>query len=136
MSKPIPTVQKYMTTSPHTIGEDQPMALAHRMMRDHHVRHLPVLRGAKIVGLVSDRDLNMVETLQNVDPHKVLVSEAMSQDPYVVAPDAALDEVVSTMAEKKYGSAVVVQHEKVVGIFTTVDACRAFADLLHTRLAK
>jgi acetoin utilization protein AcuB len=136
MSKPIPTVQKYMTTSPHTIGEDQPMALAHRMMREHHVRHLPVLRGAKIVGLVSDRDLNMVESLQDFDPRKVLVSEAMSQDPYVVSPEALLDEVVSTMAEKKYGSAVVVQHDKVVGIFTTVDACRAFADLLHTRLAK
>ncbi|HEY5372635.1 MAG TPA: CBS domain-containing protein [Polyangiaceae bacterium] len=136
MSKPVPTVQKYMTTSPHTIGEDQPMALAHRMMREHHVRHLPVLRGAKIVGLVSDRDLNMVESLQDFDPRKVLVSEAMAQDPYVVSPDAGLDEVVSTMAEKKYGSAVIVQHDKVVGIFTTVDACRAFADLLHTRLAK
>src|SRR4051812_24876538 len=136
MSKSIPTVQKYMTTSPHTIGDDQPMTVAHRMMREHRVRHLPVLRGAKIVGLVSDRDLNTVETLIDVDPRKVLVSEAMSQDPYVVSPDAALDEVVATMAEKKYGSAVIVQHDKVVGIFTTVDACRAFADLLQTRLGK
>jgi|SRR5882724_9328171 len=136
MSKPIPTVQKYMTTSPHTIGDDQPMALAHRMMREHHIRHLPVLRGAKIVGLVSDRDLNTVETLRDVDPSKVLVSEAMSQDPYLVSPEASLDEVVSTMAANKFGSAVVTQHERVVGIFTTVDACRAFADLLQTRLAK
>jgi acetoin utilization protein AcuB len=136
MSKPIPTVQKYMTTSPHTIGDDQPMALAHQMMREHHIRHLPVLRGSKIVGLLSDRDLNMVETLKDVDPRKVLVSEAMSQDPYLVSPEASLDEVVSTMADKKFGSAVVTQHNKVVGIFTTVDACRAFADLLQTRLAK
>jgi acetoin utilization protein AcuB len=134
MSKAIPSVQKYMTTSPHTIGEDQPMALAHRMMREHKIRHLPVLRGAKIVGLVSDRDLNMVETLSDVDPRKVLVSEAMSQDPYLVSPDAALDEVVATMAKGKLGSAVVMQHEKVVGIFTTVDACLAFSDLLQTRL--
>jgi len=136
MSKAIPTVQKYMTTAPHTIGEDQPMALAHRMMREYRVRHLPVLRGAKIVGLVSDRDLNTVETLVDVDPRKVLVSEAMTQTPYLVSPDAPLDEVVSTMAEKKYGSAVIMQHEKVVCIFTTVYACRAFADLLQTRLGK
>ena len=135
MSKAIPSVQKYMTTSPHTIGDDQPMSVAHRMMREHNIRHLPVLRGAKIVGMVSDRDLNMVETLKDVDPRQVLVSEAMSQDPYVVSPDAALDEVVSTMAQSKFGSAVVTQHDKVVGIFTTVDACRAFSDLLHTRLA-
>jgi acetoin utilization protein AcuB len=136
MSKPIPTIQKFMTTSPHTIGEDQPMALAHRMMREHHVRHLPVLRGAKIVGVVSDRDLNVLETLKDVDPRNVLVSEAMSQDPYLLSPDAGLDEVVATMANNKYGSAVVTQHDKVVGIFTTVDACRAFSELLQTRLAK
>jgi len=135
MSKAIPSIQKYMTTTPHTIGEDQPMSVAHRLMRDHKIRHLPVLRGAKIVGVVSDRDLNMVETLKDVDPQQVLVGEAMSQDPYQVSPDAALDEVVSTMAENKLGSAIVTQNGKVVGIFTTVDACRAFSDLLHTRLS-
>lgn len=135
MSKAIPSVQKYMTTSPHTIGEDQPMSVAHRLMREYKIRHLPVLRGSKIVGLVSDRDLNMVETLKDVDPQQVRVGEAMTQDPYQVSPDAALDEVVSTMAESKFGSAIVTQNGKVVGIFTTVDACRAFSDLLHTRLA-
>jgi acetoin utilization protein AcuB len=136
MSKPIPTIQKYMTTSPHTVGEDQPMSIAHRMMREHHIRHLPVLREAKVVGLISDRDLNFVETLKDVDPKHVRVSEAMTADPYVVSPDTPLDEVVSAMAASKYGSAVVTQHDKVVGIFTTVDACTAFADLLHTRLAR
>ena len=135
MSKAIPSIQKYMTTSPHTVGEDQPMSVAHRLMREHRIRHLPVLRGSKIVGIVSDRDLNMVETLKVVDPQTVRVGEAMTQDPYQVSPDAALDEVVSTMAESKYGSAIVTQNGKVVGIFTTVDACRAFSDLLHTRLA-
>lgn len=56
-------------------------------------------------------------------------------DPYVVTPDASLDEVVSTMAAKKYGSAIVSDHGHVVGIFTTVDACSAFAALLGTRLS-
>ena len=54
---------------------------------------------------------------------------------YVVTPDASLDEVVSTMAAKKYGSAVVTDNGHVVGIFTTVDACSAFADLLGSRLS-
>lgn len=134
--KAIPTVQKYMSTTPHTIGVEQTMSVAHRMMREHRVRHLPVLRGAKIVGLVSDRDLNLLETLSGVDPKQVTVEEAMSQDPYIVAPEDALDGVVMTMASNKYGSAIVAQRDKVVGIFTTVDACRAFAELLHTRLAQ
>ncbi len=136
MTKAIPTIQKYMTTGPHSIGQDQPMAEAHRMMREHRFRHLPVLVAGKIVGLLSDRDLHLIETLRDVDPKKVTVEEAMTADPYTVSPDTPLDEVVSTMAEHKYGCAVVAQNHKLVGIFTTVDACRAFAELLHGRLAK
>lgn len=135
MSKSIPQIRKYMTTDVQTIGDEQPMSAAHRMMREQRIRHLPVLHQGKIVGIVTDRDLRLVETLSDVDPNKVAVSEAMTPDPYVVTPEAALDEVVATMAAKKYGSAVITDHGHVVGIFTTVDACSAFADLLTTRLA-
>lgn len=135
MSKPIPTIQKHMTTSPHSIGQGQTLARAHAVMSEHRIRHLPVLEGGKLVGMLSDRDLHLVESLEGVDPAKVLVEDAMSSTIYSVAPDAALDDVVSAMAEHKYGSAVVMQNEKVVGIFTTVDVCRTLAELLHTRLA-
>lgn len=136
MSKPIPSIQKYMTTQPHSIGEDQTMTLAHRMMREHRFRHLPVLKGGKLVGLLSDRDLHLVESLRDVDPDKVLIADAMTPAPYTVSPDSPLDDVVATMAQHKYGCAVVMQNDKLVGIFTTVDACRAFAEMLHGRLAK
>lgn len=134
MSKPIPPISKFMTTSPHTVGVDQSMAHAHRMMREHRIRHLPVLRAGKLIGVVSDGDLHLIETLKDVDPEKVVVEDAMTQAPYFVSPDTPLDEVVANMAEHKYGCTVVMQNQKVVGIFTTVDACRAFADMLHTRL--
>jgi len=136
MTKPIPTIQKYMTATPHSIGPDQPLALAHKMMREHHFRHLPVLNGGALVGMITDRDLHLIETLRDVDPEKVTVEEAMSSSPYAVSPDALLDEVVAEMAEHKYGSAVVMQNQKVVGVFTTVDVCRALAELLRGRLAK
>jgi acetoin utilization protein AcuB len=135
MTKSIPMIQKYMSTDVQTIGDDQTMLMAHRLMREGRIRHLPVLHQGKLVGIVSDRDLNLVESLSNVDPKLVTVSEAMTGDPYVVAPETPLDEVVSMMAEKKYGSAVVCDNHKVVGIFTTVDACTALATLLSTRLA-
>jgi acetoin utilization protein AcuB len=135
MTKSIPQIKKYMTTDIQTIGDEQPMSIAHHMMREQHIRHLPVLHQGKLVGMVTDRDLRLVETLQDVDPDKVAVSEAMTPEPYVVSPDAPLDEVVATMATKKYGSAVVTDHGHVVGIFTTVDACSAFAELLETRLS-
>jgi acetoin utilization protein AcuB len=136
MSKPIPTVQKYMSNAPHSVGVEQTVAHAQKQMKELRVRHLPVLAGGKLVGLLSERDVALIETLRDVDPERVTVEDAMSQQVYAVDPSAPLDEVVSEMAEKKYGSAIVVQNHKVVGIFTTVDVCRALAELLTTRLAK
>lgn len=136
MSKPIPTVQKYMTTSPHTIGREQSLSFAQGVMKEFHIRHLPVLDGGKLLGILSERDITLVESLEGVDPTKVTVEDAMTQEPYSVSPDALLDEVVGDMATHKYGSAVVMQNNKVVGIFTTVDALKSFADLLHGRLSK
>jgi acetoin utilization protein AcuB len=134
MSKPIPTIQKYMTTTPHSIGSEQTIAKAASVMSLHQIRHLPVLHGGQLLGILTDRDIKLIESFRDVDGTKITVEEAMTERPYTVAPETPLDQVVQTMAEKKYGSAVVVQNHKVVGIFTTVDACQALADLLQTRL--
>lgn len=136
MTKPIPAVRKFMTTSPHSIGPDQPLMVAHKMMREHHIRHLPVLSGGKLAGIVTLRDLHLLETLRDVDPEKVVVEDAMTQDVYSVDPEAPLDEVCADMAERKLGSTVVMQNGHVVGMFTTVDACRALTELLRGRLSK
>lgn len=133
-SRPIPPVRKFMTAAPHTIGYDQTMDRAHHLMREYRIRHLPVLRADRLVGVLSDGDLHLVETLRDVDPHKVTVEEAMTTDPYTVGPDAPIDQVVGEMARHKYGSVVVVDNGHVVGVFTTNDACRAFAEMLHTHL--
>ena len=105
-------------------------------MEEHRIRHLPVLRGGHLLGMLTDRDIKLIETFRDVDPAQVAVEEAMTEQPYSVGPDTPLDEVVETMAAQKYGSAVIMQNQKVVGIFTTVDACQALAQLLRTRLAK
>lgn len=134
MSKAIPQIQKYMTTSPHSIGREQTLARAHAVMRQHAIRHLPVLEGGSLVGLLSLRDAHLIETLKDVDANTVTVEDAMTSVVYAVNPDAPLDEVAATMAEHKYGCAVVMQNAHVVGVFTTVDACLALAELLRTRL--
>src|SRR5262245_29890409 len=121
-----------MTTCPHTIGRDQNLAQAHKMMRANDIRHLPVLDGGALVGVLSDRDLHLIETLRDVDVEQVIVEEAMTPNVYTISPDTLLDEVVREMARHKYGSAVVMDHGKVVGVFTTVDALGALAELLET----
>jgi acetoin utilization protein AcuB len=118
-------VRDFMSPTPQSIGRDQPLSVAQEWMRESGIRHLPVLEGGKLVGLLSQRDALFVETLRDVDPTKVPVEDAMSSDVYVTSPDASLVDVAATMAEHKYGCAVVMDGAHLAGIFTTVDALNA-----------
>ena len=132
--KAIPTIQKYMTTIPHTIGADQSLTKAEKMMSQYQIRHLPVLDGGKLVGVLSDRDVRLVESFKDVDPDQVTVEEAFTPEPYITTPNASLSAVCAEMAAHKYGCVLVVDNNKLVGIFTWVDALKAFDELLETRL--
>lgn len=125
------TVQRYMTVNPVVIDSHRALVDAQQLMREHGIRHLPVVEGRRLVGVVSQRDLYLMQTVRGVDAGAEPVAEAMSAEPYAVPPDAPLDEVARVMSEHKYGSAVVVQRGEVVGIFTTVDALRALGALLR-----
>ena len=134
MSKAIPTIQKFMTTCPITIDSKTTLAKASKVMSENKIRHLPVVREDELVGMISDRDLRLAASFREVDMESMPVADLMVGDVFRCEPDAALDEVASSMAQHKYGSAVIVQNGKVVGIFTTVDALQSLATLLHTRL--
>lgn len=123
-----------MTHLPKSIGFDQTITQANKFMKKLKVRHLPVLKGGMLVGLISDRDINLILQFKDVDPDKVTVEEAYSPDPYFIAPTTPINEVVSHMAKKKFGCAIVVDSGKLVGIFTEIDAYKAFSELLETRL--
>ena len=128
-----PEVREYMTPSPHTIARNRSLSAAGRLMRDNHLRHLPVLDGGRIVGVVSERDLFLVESLPGVNPTDVRVEEAMVQDVFTVSPTTPLGEAIETMIDRKVGSAIVCEGDEVLGVFTTIDALRALHNLLEPR---
>ena len=121
-------VAKYMSAGPHTIGREQSLAAAKQLMHKSHVRHLPVLHAGKLVGVISERELDVIGALPG--SKQLSVEDAMVPDVYVTAEDTDLATVVSDMARLKVGSAIVVKGEDVVGVFTAVDGLRAFAELL------
>lgn len=124
------TIAQHMTTSPHSIGQEQSLEKAAQFMRDNRVRHLPVLHGGELVGVLSDRDIVVMESSEHVNIAEVTVEDAMSNEPYAVAPDTKLAEVLAHMSEHNLGSAVVVEAGHVSGIYTSMDAVR----MLSTRL--
>lgn len=121
------TIAEVMTLAPYTVGRDQPLSVARSMFHSHRIRHLPVLDGGQLIGVVSERDIALVEALRDVDVATLVVEDAMSPQLFFVAPDALLSEVAAHMAEHALGSAVVQEDGKVVGVFTTVDALRVLS---------
>jgi len=127
MDKTAPIAQ-YMTPMPHTVGSEQTITFAQELMQKYDIRHLPVLHGGELYGIVSDRDLGMVAGLNEVDPDATTVEEAMTQEAYTVAKETPLFTVLEEMLEHKYGSAIVVEGVKIIGILTTHDALKLLVD--------
>ena len=125
---PTAPIADFMTELPHTVGSEQTITFAQQMMDRYGIRHLPVLHGGELTGIVSDRDLGMIAGLNEVDPNTTTVEEAMTQEAYTVSKETPLIDVLREMLEHKYGSVIVVEGTKIIGIFTTHDSLKLLVD--------
>jgi acetoin utilization protein AcuB len=123
-------IYKYMTVCPLTIARSEPLEHAKKAMLEKSIRHLPVLDGGALVGVVSERDVEIVLALAGKSHATVTVEDAMTPEPYIVAADAKLARVAGDMARHKYGCAIVLERGAVAGVFTTVDALKVLAKML------
>ena len=128
-----PEIRAYMTAAPYTIGPNSSLSKAVKTMREHQVRHLPVVDRDQVVGVLSQRDILIMESLPGVNPTEVRVEEAMVRDVFTAGPQTPVGEVVETMVDRKLGSTIVAEDGHVLGVFTTTDALRALHDLLERR---
>lgn len=133
MSKTIPKLSKYMTTTPYAINVESTLSEAMEMMTDKKIRHLPVMKGGKVFGLISDRDLKSIFAFSGTNPKVLKVGDVCTDEPYLTKPEALLNEVASEMAARKVGSALIMDNGKLVGIFTATDACQALSDICESR---
>lgn len=125
------TIGEVMSAHPHTIGAEQTLARARQEMVRHGVRQLPVLHGGALVGVVTERDVELLEGLEGLRTEVVRVEEVMMPEVYVVHPSTPLVEVAREMVRRKLGYAIVSAHETdVAGIFTTLDAMKLVERLL------
>jgi acetoin utilization protein AcuB len=121
-----------MTDYPCTASDTTTVMEAVELMKRAHIRHLPVLKGGQVIGVVSDRDLKQAEILS--DAMTLVVSDVMTADPYCVQVGTLLSEVAREMAKNKYGCTVVLNRmNRVVGIFTTTDGMRILSQLLDSK---
>ena len=129
MAKPA-LIGQFIAGAPYTIDCEETLAAAEQVMSMHKIRHLPVLDGRRIFGIVSDRDLKLARAVRacKVEARPVLVREICLNKPYVVDEGESLESVASTMARRRIGCTIVTRGGAIGGIFTTTDACRLLAE--------
>src|SRR6266542_3462676 len=125
-----------------SVTPDTPINDVLAMFRKEHIRRAPVMKGGKLVGIVSERDLlfaspSPVTTLSvwemNYLISKVTVSRVMSKKVITVDKDTPIEEAARIMADKKIGGIPVTSGGKVVGIITETDLFKAFLELMGAR---
>lgn len=130
-----PLLKTYMTPFPYSVDIEAPIGEARLKMLEHKIRHLPVTRDNKLVGVITDRDIKLIlgPEIGSPDPTEVTVEDANIEDCYTVDINTRLLPVLRHMSDHHIGSAVVTFNGRIAGIFTMINACRAFAEHLETQ---
>ena len=133
--KKMPIVGVVMTSFPYFVDSDDPVGRLEKMMDDRGIRHLPVQEKGKLVGIVSERDLHhrLPRIAQPEEKARLRARDIMVSNPYVVAFNTPLNEVVSQMAMRRIGSVIVTRRGKLAGILSAMDVCRIFAEYLENQ---
>jgi CBS domain-containing protein len=127
----LPNLKTAMTPFPYTVARDASLAEAREMMAEHGIRHLPVTVDHELMGVVSERDLQAALSLTKASAAALTVGDICATDVYVVDLEEPIENVLLTMAERHIGSAIVTRRGRLAGIFTAVDACRAFGGYIR-----
>ncbi|HEX7479612.1 MAG TPA: CBS domain-containing protein [Polyangiales bacterium] len=128
-----------MTSNPVTVTERTKIEEALRLMAERDIRHLPVVRGLEVVGILSDRDLRSLglSLVQDAASAQALrarlreqVTDLMTGTVVTVDADATLRELIGLMLDEKVSALPVVHpgSAELVGIVSYVDVLRAIEE--------
>jgi CBS domain-containing protein len=130
--------REIMMGSPVTLTPDDTLDLANDVISLGRIRHIPVMDGGKLVGLLSERDLigaaaNRIFGLKQKSRSALLKAEliknVMKKRVVTVAPETPIKELARLMAEKKIGCVPVVDNGTLVGLITTTNVLRYLEEI-------
>ena len=124
------SVGDFMTRELVTVEESDDLVLAEQALRLGGIRHLPVVRGGKLIGLVTQRDL--LRSAASRAPQDTLAGDVMVRDPTCVRATTSLVHAARLMLEHKFGCLPVCEDDgKLIGIITEADFVRFAADVVQ-----
>ncbi len=127
-------VRDLMTRELITLGPEASVAEAIQLCREQRIRHVPILDGEELVGIVSDRDLSEASPASD-DPNReeamqrLRVGDIMSQEVITVHPQDPTGYAAKEMYERKLDALPVMDEQNLIGIVTSTDVMRALVML-------
>jgi acetoin utilization protein AcuB len=120
---------EHMTAHVYRVAPEESIRAAWHLMREKHIRHLPVAENDLLRGILSDRDLLAGITWEAAGPDGIQdqVRHVMTTQISTVAPEATLAEAARRMIDRKIGALPVIDHDELVGIITETDLLRICA---------
>jgi CBS domain-containing protein len=126
------SVAEFMTKDLVTVCESDDLALAEALLKLGGIRHLPVVRDRKLVGILTQRDVLKSGMSGKTAARELPVSEVMTKDPTAVRPSLGLAHAARIMLEQKFGCLPVCADDgTLVGIVTEADFVRFAADVVR-----
>lgn len=123
------TVEEFTSPIVHTITAGESLGSAFNLMQTHKIRHLPVIHGSSVVGIISERDI--VTFIPRPWSEKLLVEDIMHTSLLTAYRNDNLGAVAYKLSSLKIGSAIILDDDNsLYGIFTTTDALNALVELL------
>ena len=135
-------VKYSMTRNPFTISPDGTIAEALEIMRSNNVRRVPVLKGGKLVGIITERKLLEVSPSPatslsvfeiNYLLSKTKIGDIMTKNVITVTPDTLIEEAAVLMRDNDIGALPVIEDNILTGIITETDIFDSFLDIMGYR---
>jgi acetoin utilization protein AcuB len=116
-------VREIMRSPAVTITPGTTLQDAYRLMQERSIRHLPVVEGERLVGIITDRDLRLATSALAFTPFPPggRVLEVMHRDPLTADPCDPVEDAARVMRDRKVGCLPVLEDGKLVGIITNID---------------
>ena len=135
-------VASRMTGNPFTVTPGTSVPDAAAIMKKHNVRHLPVVEGDRVVGVIANSDVAKASPSPATSLSaneltylfgRLKVEQIMTRDPITIAPGALLENAAVAMRDNKIEMLPVVENGKLVGVITESAILDAFIELLGFR---
>jgi CBS domain-containing protein len=124
-------VTEIMTDKVVTINHDDDLVVAELLFKSHNIRHIPVVHGDNVVGILSYTDLLRISFVDAVNEkdnevdtvvyNMFTIEQVMAKNVVSVTPTTTIKEVAEILSEREFHALLVLEGQQLHGIVTTTD---------------